>query len=234
MKRGSFHIYTITCVPTCKIYVGITSNGVRKRWSSHKATARGGSPTKLSRAIRKYGEESFVIEHVASCRSFDELLVAERIVISQYDSKKNGLNSTDGGDGVLGLEHTREARQNFSIRRKALWASPTYRENTSRRIKDGWHTRSGEEIESHRQRGRLSIGRNRRLRPKKEKLPRWKGKGWNMSSRTHCARGHEFSPENTRISKSGRICLICKRASSNVSRDRRLAETRLAAGGKKW
>lgn len=230
VTESPFRLYLVTCIPTGKIYVGITSNGIRQRWNSHKAQARAGNPTKLSRCIRKYGEDAFVIEHIASCRSFSDLLRSEQAVIAQFDSKRHGLNSTIGGDGVRGHQHSDEARSKFSVKRRLLWQDQTYRDLTSRRIKEGWHSRSDEEIKRHQERARKTLSQHRRPRPKKAKPVRWKGKGWNMSSRTHCAQGHEFSPENTRFYKPGiRTCLACKRAGRNVARDRRRAQERATA-----
>ncbi|MFD3594264.1 NUMOD4 domain-containing protein [Nocardia sp. NPDC058640] len=41
------------------------------------------------------------------------------------------------------------------------------------------------------------------------------GTNWQLN-KTHCAQGHEYTPENTRMMKSGgRRCITCKRADSN-------------------
>lgn len=49
------------------------------------------------------------------------------------------------------------------------------------------------------------------------------------AAKTHCAQGHEFSPENTRIvtwphlNKRARVCKTCARAASARSRAKRVA-----------
>ena len=45
--------------------------------------------------------------------------------------------------------------------------------------------------------------------------------------KTHCARGHAFTPENTRVTARQRVCLICRR-----ERDRERYEAERRALGK--
>ena len=40
------------------------------------------------------------------------------------------------------------------------------------------------------------------------------------TNKTHCKRGHEFTEENTYISKKQRQCLICKRAQAEKDKER--------------
>ena len=45
--------------------------------------------------------------------------------------------------------------------------------------------------------------------------------GWHNAIKTHCKRGHEFTPQNTYIEPSGsRICKICRRARGDRYRER--------------
>lgn len=43
------------------------------------------------------------------------------------------------------------------------------------------------------------------------------------AARTHCKRGHEFTPENTIAVRTGRACRTCQRASEKAYRQRRKA-----------
>jgi len=43
-----------------------------------------------------------------------------------------------------------------------------------------------------------------------------------LAKRTHCKNGHEFTPENTRMRKSARVCRICQRNYRNKSRKKLL------------
>lgn len=51
-----------------------------------------------------------------------------------------------------------------------------------------------------------------------------KGRHW-QQKKTHCAKGHPFSPDNTWIWKSGRVCKVCA-----LDRQRRVRQRRVAAG----
>lgn len=44
-----------------------------------------------------------------------------------------------------------------------------------------------------------------------------------LASRTHCHKGHEYTPENTRyvLGRSGRICLTCRRERGRLDSQRR-------------
>lgn len=46
----------------------------------------------------------------------------------------------------------------------------------------------------------------------RENILRGNGTGANYARRTSCEKGHEYTPENTRITKAGaRLCRICRR-----------------------
>lgn len=54
-----------------------------------------------------------------------------------------------------------------------------------------------------------------------------RGRGRSYLLRTHCLRGHELTPENTQVRKSGsRACKACERARWPLVRERRLAQMR--------
>lgn len=38
------------------------------------------------------------------------------------------------------------------------------------------------------------------------------------AAKTHCIRGHEFTPENTRVYRGGRVCKACKRERASAAR----------------
>lgn len=90
-------IYKITNKINGKVYIGQSVN-VFKRWSVHgnvnKVTNK---PQVISKAIQKYGIESFTFEVLETCTK--ELLNSREIYwISKYNSYKEGYNSTSGGD----------------------------------------------------------------------------------------------------------------------------------------
>lgn len=232
--RDRFKLYRITCIPTGMLYIGITSGALRTRWNSHVTSAVRLPSTKMAIAINKYGRDSFVMEHVASCFTYTDLLAMEVVLIRQYNSKWNGLNSTIGGDGVIGLRHSDECRLRMSASRKLMWDNPDYRKKISVAQKLAWARKSPAEIEQRRIRARgLDIFRKRKPRPRKPKrvrpsIFRGLGSGGNMTIKTHCPYGHPYSGDNLMFGqRGGRVCRICKRRDRNKARDRRTRQALL-------
>ena len=94
-------VYRITCGVNGKHYIGI-SNDIARRYNEHvmRAGAVGGKgyDYKLSRALRKYGEDSFIVTPMLyGPREFCALI--EVSYIGLYDSYENGYNSSLGGEG---------------------------------------------------------------------------------------------------------------------------------------
>ena len=110
-------IYLITCLMNSKWYFGQTIKNLHSRLREHIKSTNRGSDHKFHRAIRKYGEDNFVIEEVmwVEAPTKKELKAKldflERHFIQRYDTKRNGYNSTDGGESKLGYvtpERTKE------------------------------------------------------------------------------------------------------------------------------
>lgn len=101
-------VYLSTCVITNKVYVGITIQKFSKRKCDHIKVSF--TPTSKAynhhfhRAIRKYGKESFkweileTIQEDTRDKLIRHLKQLEIEYIKKYDSKRNGYNSTNGGD----------------------------------------------------------------------------------------------------------------------------------------
>ena len=103
MQHDRFKAYRITNRVNGKVYIGITGMTLSKRWSSHVSHARNGGRMPVLAAIRKYGAESFDMEHIASATCWANLCIAEKLLIEQYGSFGNGYNATRGGQGVSGI-----------------------------------------------------------------------------------------------------------------------------------
>lgn len=118
MERG--FIYCATCLPTGKLYFGQTKKTVEHRWREHINEAVR-EDYKFHRAIRKYGEENFLVEVVIEIMSSNKeelkakLDYIERRLIKRFDTRRNGYNSTDGGDGCYGLTITEETREKLRL-----------------------------------------------------------------------------------------------------------------------
>ena len=99
-------IYCVICLITGKWYFGQTIYTIEERWKRHVRSSYRSSNHKFHRAIRKYGAENFIIEEVMFVESPTKeglkckLDYLEQHFIRRYDTKRNGYNSTDGGDGI--------------------------------------------------------------------------------------------------------------------------------------
>jgi group I intron endonuclease len=111
-------IYRLTNTTNGKIYVGLTTKSLKRRWSSHCSAARRGVETLLYRAIRKYGESAFtrdVIEETTKQTIHER----EQHWISVL---RPAYNMTKGGEGVLGHVHSELTRQ--KLRERAKYRHP--------------------------------------------------------------------------------------------------------------
>lgn len=97
-----------------KVYVGITSRRLSRRFHEHVyASLNHKDKFQFHSAIRKYGEEHFHMECLLDDVPIERLPLFEKACIEHFDSYKNGYNSTPGGDGT-GKEVTEEFRQKMS------------------------------------------------------------------------------------------------------------------------
>ena len=96
-------VYLVTNKINGKMYVGMTTKGLRHRKNRHLSHARSTSNSLICRAIRKYGESNFKWEVIFISNDRDELLKIESELINRLDTFKNGYNQTIGGDGIVGL-----------------------------------------------------------------------------------------------------------------------------------
>lgn len=96
-------IYKITVIPTGQVYIGLDTKPeyIKSRWKAHCRDANVNAKRKIHRVMGIYGIESCVYEILESGFSdLGKLALAEIKYIQQYDSYKNGLNSSPGGDGI--------------------------------------------------------------------------------------------------------------------------------------
>lgn len=92
-----------------KKYIGMDTNKSYKgrRWATHCREARTGSERKVHVAMREHGIDNCIYDVLDD--GYDDvvqLALAEIEYIRQYDTYKNGLNSTYGGDGLGTHLHT--------------------------------------------------------------------------------------------------------------------------------
>ena len=114
------HIYCVTCLPTGKLYFGQTVKPIEKRWKRHIRDAKKASNNSFHRAIRKYGEENFLVEEVLPVSAPTKEILkkkldyAEMRLIKRFNTFRNGYNMTLGGEGALGFKLSKESRKKIS------------------------------------------------------------------------------------------------------------------------
>jgi len=118
-------IYLITNKQNGHKYVGQTTQGMNKRWQQHIQEALRMSSKPLHRAMRKYGNNSFMIKEIDEC---DECLLNEKeeYWIQHYNTFESaeGYNATSGGERPIFSEETKQ-----KIKEKIL--TPEHIENIS-------------------------------------------------------------------------------------------------------
>lgn len=100
--------------PNGKVYIGITSKSVYKRWGLHGS---GYNDQKLmERAISKYGWDNILHDIEAIDLTFKEACKMERELIAEYNANdtRYGYNLTAGGEGSFGYHFSEEARKRKS------------------------------------------------------------------------------------------------------------------------
>lgn len=130
-------IYKIVNKINNKIYIGQTIRSLEDRWYYHTYDALTVKcSTKIGRAIRKYGVNSFTVETIEETEELDK---REMYWIAFYVSDKKGYNIKSGGSGGPHANSTKTkiAKAN----RKRVWTEEM-RNNMSQAIKK-WHEKRG-------------------------------------------------------------------------------------------
>jgi group I intron endonuclease len=118
-----------------KLYIGITTKTIEKRWSQHKLCANHKLNTPLYRAMNKYGIDSFSISIIHQGSSLKEILDMEQKLIKELNTQVhlgNGYNVSYGGESNkmpldiiklvslkrIGQKRTQEQKNRISEARK--------------------------------------------------------------------------------------------------------------------
>ena len=144
---GIGHIYCITCLVNGKMYIGQTVRPIEKRFQAHLSKTQRGKDYKISRAIRKYGEENFLVEEVLTVSAPTKEVLKKKLdyveirLIKKLGTRHNGYNITDGGEGRLGYEMSEEHRKKISKARLGTHLSEETKEklrkiNLGRKLSD--------------------------------------------------------------------------------------------------
>ena len=140
-----------------KYYVGQTVRTMEQRAGKDGIGYHWDDPNynnKFANSIRKWGWNAFegrVLEEVYE----EDLNELEKFYIEQFDSFKNGYNSTLGGEGTRGLnafankteKEMEKVRKKQSISQRKRWEDPEEREKTSIANKNFWKNITPEKYE---------------------------------------------------------------------------------------
>jgi group I intron endonuclease len=107
-------IYQIRNKLNGKVYIGSAVNFTNRK-SKHLRELRLGTHhnSKLNKAWVKYGDESFEIDFLWTCKRA-YLLFFEQIFINGHDSVKSGYNVAPTAGGTYGYKHTQETKLRMS------------------------------------------------------------------------------------------------------------------------
>lgn len=111
---NNYCVYKHT-TPSGKVYIGITSKPVEKRWLNGRGYARN---EHFWNAIKKYGWDNIEHRVLVSGLSKEEATEVEKMYIKLFRSHeiKHGYNLTEGGE--TGIVHTMESRRKLSESKK--------------------------------------------------------------------------------------------------------------------
>lgn len=114
-------VYTITCLPTGKQYVGSTTTSFRRRWAQHRHALRRGEGTspKLLNAWRKYGPAAFEFRPMIVCHPGDALMYEQTAI----DTLEPELNICATAGNCHGVRHGDAVRAHAVERANQQWAS---------------------------------------------------------------------------------------------------------------
>jgi len=136
-------IYKATNKINGKCYIGQTTRNIDIRTKEHiyESLIRRHRSI-IHDAIRKYGSDNFEWEVLCECDTRKELNEMEFHYIKQYDTYKNGYNSTYGGEGISGFKVSDRTKEKLSRSAKKAWDDKNskyhtkeYKENLSKRMK---------------------------------------------------------------------------------------------------
>ena len=121
-----YSIYRITNLLTGKVYIGFTSDPVR-RWSKHCSCSKNSKfASLLYNSIRKHGLENFIFDVIYQSQDLTHTKnVMENYFIVEYDSyigskNHNGYNMTLGGDGG-DTSHSPNFKRGIQQRYNGTW-----------------------------------------------------------------------------------------------------------------
>ena len=116
-KKKIQGIYLITCTGNDKKYIGKAMD-IKKRLTTHKWALKSNKHINkhLQSSYNKYGKDSFIYSIIEEVEGTEQDVFArEEYYIDLYDSKNNGFNKTDGGEGASGHTWSEGQREKLVV-----------------------------------------------------------------------------------------------------------------------
>ena len=116
-------IYKIQNMVNGKIYIGLTKNKAKYRWTGHIKGYNPLRPSLISLAIEKYGKENFDFSVIDIVENQDHLGSRESFWIKELNTiSPLGYNLTTGGEFAKSVSDITRARQKVAA--EARWDNP--------------------------------------------------------------------------------------------------------------
>lgn len=251
-KPIRYTIYCHTHVESGRRYIGLTKLTMMKRWNSHVYTAnrvKDGKPAvtgHFPNAIRLYGKDAFSHEALEVCHDLDSANAAEQKWIDFYDTRnpEKGFNLTPGGahaphpiKNPWDRPEYREKMTSVLPKFVSAGLSPGTRAKTIATLRTLEFREKASELSKQqfsdpaaRLRMSETVAALHQIPEIAEKFRSGLRKtDAERASKTHCKRGHEFTPDNTRTDERGwRYCKRC--AADRAAKKAREELTRCANG----
>lgn len=133
--RGT--IYSILNKVNGHRYIGQTQQDLGKRWGQHIQESKTFSDRPLYRAINKYGVEMFVVRIIEDDIPINKLSERECYWIEQFDTYKNGYNTTTGEEQSKTIRE--DVREKISTTMQGCIKSDDHIENIRTTLKGRKH-----------------------------------------------------------------------------------------------
>lgn len=133
MRTG---VYSITCLPTGKRYIGSASVSFADRWKTHRHLLRKGthhSPY-LQNAWNKYGEAAFAFEVICTCPPEDCISMEQ----AEIDVARPQLNACLVAGSRKGHRASEETRSRMRAAATEMFARPGVKERLSAAQRKAW------------------------------------------------------------------------------------------------
>jgi group I intron endonuclease len=139
--ENAMYIYCIENKVNGKKYVGQTSKSIERRFREHIKKAKTEDRQAIHDAIRKHGAENFSVSLLELIDSYESALEREMYWVRELQTKTDGYNETDGGEGSYGRCVSEVTKQK-------------HRKNAIKRYEDGFATVISDSIKKlHNERG---------------------------------------------------------------------------------